>query len=161
MVFVSFARIVTYKCLLNFQLVWSILYISSSWVLSLPLKYRSNKRNGVISVSSRFHSSQQTWIPDPSFGLSLGPVAPIRPQQLFFFLFTSYAPSFCLISSLFLHITAVTYPLRFTVSLVFQSHFLLPSVSLSPSSLSQFLFSLSAMFCDWQLKLDCNRVNRE
>lgn len=108
-----------------------------------------------------FYSSLQTWFPDPSFRLVLGPVASISPKRppppcvpLILIHFVSFLP-------LFLYITAATNPLCFTVS---------PRISTAssaalrlsiPLSLSHFLFSPSAMFCDWQLKLDCKRVNRE
>lgn len=107
------------------------------------------KRNGVISVSSRFYSSQRTWIRDPSFGLSLGPVAPISPKKLFFFF------SFLLsnLSSIPWYNCSDASSLFLTVSLVFQLHFMLPCVCLPPCLClnSSFLPQQCFMIGSWSL----------
>lgn len=147
------------KCLSIFQTV-GMFCISSMPGPTLPLIYTvySGKMNGIISVPiSVFNNSQQTWI---HLDFCKGPVAPVTSQRFWFTFVHNFSLTFSLICSLVLHITAATYPLCFTVYAEFQPHLLFPCVSL-PLSSSQFLFSPSAMFCDWQLNLDCNRVNRE
>lgn len=98
-------------------------------VLSLAEKYTSEKGMELSLFPVVFSAASQPDSVTPSFGLLLGPVAPISPKSLLLSLCNSYSPSFWLISSQCPYITAMTSPLCFVVS-VFQ-HFLLPCVCLS------------------------------
>lgn len=129
-----------------------------------------NKKGRVILFSSCFHSSQKLWASDPSSGLLLalypllvskGSLFSVSLIHFNFFIFGLILPLFL----------SLTVNLSLSISLFlwyFLILFLCPHVFVPlsppfplPLSLSLFLFSPSAMFCDWQLKLDCSRVNRE
>lgn len=128
-------------------------------LLSLPLKY------GIVLslVPVIFCSSLQTWFPDPSFRLTLGPVASIKRPKDFAIpcvsLTHSFPSNFC---PLFFPVTTQRQILC-ACSHISSASSVAPRLPapLPLCLLSHFLFSTSAVFCDWQLKLDCKRVNGE